>query len=149
MMPGTRVGSLAEPAPMRDRHRQRIVELLDGISIELSTREHGSEQLCCGFLPPGTAVYVNFAPNDSYHTVVEAAARLKRAGFCPVPHVAARYLTGLTQLDDFLARAVGAGVDRVLVIAGDLDRPAGPFHSSLELIETGLLAKHGIRTVGI
>src|SRR5215469_14368598 len=149
MMPAARVGNRAEPAPMLDRQRQRIAELLGGISIELSTREHGGEQLCCGFLTPGTPVYVNFAPNDSYHAVVEAAARLKRAGFCPVPHVAARYLTGPTQLDDFLARAVGAGVDRVLVIAGDLGRPAGPFHSGLELIDTGLLPKHGLRTVGI
>lgn len=149
MMPGARVGSLAEPAPVLDRQQQRITELLSGVSIELSAREHGSEQLCCGFLAPGTPVYVNFGPNDSYHAVVETAARLKRAGFCPVPHVAARYLTGPTQLDDFLARAVGAGVDRVLVIGGDLDRPAGPFHASLELIETGLLAKHGIRTVGV
>ncbi|MGH7008910.1 MAG: methylenetetrahydrofolate reductase, partial [Stellaceae bacterium] len=139
----------AEPARVLDRQQQRITELLSGVSIELSAREHGSEQLCCGFLAPDTPVYVNFGPNDSYHAVVETAARLKRAGFCPVPHVAARYLTGPTQFDDCLARAVGAGVDRVLVIAGDLDRPAGPFHSSLELIETGLLAKHGIRTVGV
>ncbi|MGH6977314.1 MAG: methylenetetrahydrofolate reductase [Stellaceae bacterium] len=149
MMPAARVGSLAGHAPMFDRQRRRIAELLGGISIELSSREHGSEHLCRGFLAPGTPVYVNFAPNDSYHAVVETAARLKRAGFCPIPHVAARYLTGPTQLDDFLARAVGAGIDRVLVIAGDLDRPAGPFHSSLELIETGLLGKYGIRTVGI
>lgn len=149
MMPAARVGSVAETAPSHDCQRRRIAGLLDGLSIELSAREHGGEQLCCGFLAPGTPVYVNFAPNDSYHAVVETAARLKRVGFCPVPHVAARYLTGPTQLDDFLARAVGAGVDRVLVIAGDLDRPAGPFHSSLELIETGLFAKHGIRTVGI
>ncbi|MGH7007655.1 MAG: hypothetical protein ACRED7_04565, partial [Stellaceae bacterium] len=148
-MLGARVSSLAEPASLLDRQQQRITELLSGVSIELSAREHGSEQLCCGFLAPGTPVYVNFGPNDSYHAVVETAARLKRAGFCPVPHVAARYLTGPTQFDDFLARAVGAGVDRVLVIAGDLDRPAGPFHSSLELIETGLLDKHGIRTVGV
>lgn len=149
MTPAARVSSLAEPRPTPDFRRQRIAELLGGISIELSAREHGSEQLCCGFLAPSTPVYVNFAPNDSYHTVVETTARLKRAGFCPVPHVAARYLTGPTQLDDFLARAVGVGVDRVLVIAGDLDQPAGPFHSSLELIETGLLSKHGIRTVGV
>lgn len=149
MMPSTGIGGLAETAPTGARLRQRAVELLRGVSIELSAREHGGEQLCRGFLAPGTPVYVNFAPDDSYHAVVETAARLKRAGFCPVPHVATRYLTGLTQLDDFLARSVGAGVDRVLVIAGDLDRPAGPFHSSLELIETGLLAKRGIRSVAI
>lgn len=150
MMPGPHGGGLAEPAPSPDcQRRQSVSDLLRGISIELSARERGAEQLCRGFLAPGTSVYINFAPHDSYHEIVEAAARVKRAGFCPVPHVAARYLTGLTQLDDFLTRAAGVGVDQVLVIAGDLDRPVGPFHSSIELIETGLLAKCGIRTVGI
>ncbi|MGH7015071.1 MAG: methylenetetrahydrofolate reductase [Stellaceae bacterium] len=140
---------MTEPAASPNRQRQRIADLLRGASIELSAREHGAEQLCRGFLAPGTLVYINFAPNDTYHAVVETAARLKRAGFRPVPHVAARYLTGPTQLDDLLARAVGAGVEQVLVIAGDVDRPAGPFHSSIELIETGLLAKRGIRSVGV
>jgi len=127
----------------------RIADLLRDVSIEMSARERGGEQLCRGFLAPGSAVYINFAPNDSYHEIVQAAARLKRAGFNPVPHIAARYLTGLTQFDDFLVRAVGTGVEQVLVVAGDLERPAGPFHSSLELIETGLLAKRGIRMVGV
>lgn len=149
MMPDPRIGGLAESTPPPDNQRRRVAELLRGISLELSARERGAEQLCRGFLPPGTAVYINFAPDDSYHAVVETAARLKRAGFRPVPHVAARYLTGLTQLDDFLARAVGIGVDQVLVVAGDLDRAVGPFHSSLEIIETGLLGKRGIHNVGI
>lgn len=135
-------------APTCDRS-QPVVDLLRNVSIELSARDRGAEQLCRGFLAPGTSVYVNFAPNDSYHAIVEVAARLKRAGFCPVPHIAARSLTGLTQLDDFLRRARGVGVDQALIVAGDLDPPAGPFHSSLELIETGLLAKCGLRSVGI
>lgn len=149
MMPVPRIGELPEPASSPDHRRQSVSDLLRGISIELSARERGAEQLCRGFLAPNTPVYINFAPHDSYHEIVETAARLKRAGFRPVPHVAARYLTGHTQLDDFLARAVNVGVDQVLVIAGDLERPAGPFHSSLELIETGLLAKRGICSVGV
>lgn len=148
MTPEPRVGNPQSSAPAPDRSPP-IADLLRDVSIELSVRERGAEQLCRGFLAPGTPIYVNFAPNDTYHAIVETAGRLKRSGFRPVPHVAARYLTSLTQFDDFLQRAADAGVEQALVIAGDLDRPAGPFHSSLELIETGLLAKRGIRTVGV
>ncbi|MDE2230367.1 MAG: methylenetetrahydrofolate reductase [Alphaproteobacteria bacterium] len=149
MTPVPRISSRADDTPLSDRYKRRIADLLRGISIELSARERDAEQLCRSFLAPGTPLYINFAPNDSYHATIEAASRLKRAGFRPVPHIAARHLTGLTQLDNLLARASDAGVDQALIIAGDLDRPAGPFHSSIELIETGLLAKRGIRTVGI
>ncbi len=149
MTPGPRTGGQTGTAASTAPHRQNTGALLRGISIELSAREHNGDQLCRGFLAAGASVYINFTPNDSYHAIVETAARIRRAGFRPVPHVAARYLTGLTQLDDFLARAAAVGVDQVLAIGGDLDRPAGPFHSSLELIETGLLAKHGIHSVGI
>jgi methylenetetrahydrofolate reductase (NADPH) len=148
MTPDRRIDKARSSAPASDRS-QRIADLVRDVSIELSAGERGAEQLCRGFLPAGASVYINFAPHDSYHAIVDTAARLKRAGFRPVPHVAARYLTGRTQLDDFLARAAGAGVEQVLVVAGDLDPPAGPFHSSLELIETGLLAKRGMRSVGV
>jgi methylenetetrahydrofolate reductase (NADPH) len=75
---------------------------------------------------------------------------LRRAGFVPVPHVAARALVGFTQLNDFLARLAGeAGVEETLVIAGDLGRPAGPFHGAFEILATGLFERHGIRRIGI
>jgi methylenetetrahydrofolate reductase (NADPH) len=67
-----------------------------------------------------------------------------------VPHLAARNIATGAELDDLLANlAAGAGVRCVLVIAGDRDRPAGPFASALELIESGLLQRHGITEIGI
>ena len=38
---------------------------------------------------------------------------------------------------------------QVLVIAGDRDPPAGSFRSALDVIDGGLLQRHGIREVGI
>jgi methylenetetrahydrofolate reductase (NADPH) len=40
-------------------------------------------------------------------------------------------------------------VESALVIAGDSERAAGPFDSSLTLLETGLFQRHGIVHVGI
>jgi methylenetetrahydrofolate reductase (NADPH) len=136
--------------PALDPERQAIRELVRGASVELSARDRATPDAYQALLPRGTAIYINFAPGDSYHGSVDAAVRIRRAGFRPVPHVAARYLAGPTQLADFLARAQGeAGIDDVLLIAGDIDQPAGAFRSSLDLIETGLLEKHGIRRIGI
>jgi methylenetetrahydrofolate reductase (NADPH) len=67
-----------------------------------------------------------------------------------VPHIAARGIASFTQLGDFLARLAGeAGVTRALVIGGDFDPPAGPYPSSLELLRSDLLQKHGFRRIGL
>jgi methylenetetrahydrofolate reductase (NADPH) len=56
----------------------------------------------------------------------------------------------LSLIDDVLARLVGdAGVTQVLVIAGDIARPAGELHSAMQILESGPLEKHGIHTVGV
>src|SRR5262249_5902261 len=123
---------------------------LAGASLELSSRDPGEIDACAELLEPGTSVYISMPPGQTYHGTVALAARLARAGFRPVPHVAARRIAGREALADYLARAAGeAGVDRALVIAGDSDRASGPFDSSLALLETGLFQRHGITRIGV
>ncbi len=130
--------------------RDSISAFLAGASLELSSRDPAEIDACAGLLEPGTPVYISFPPGQTYHGTVALAARLARAGFRPVPHVAARRLAGRDALDDYLARAVGeAGVDSALVIAGDSDRPGRAFDSSLALLETGLFQRHGIVRIGV
>ena len=130
--------------------RQRIVELMRGASLEVSARDPLAGAALADLVAPGTTVFINTAPGDTHHAIIEAAARLRCAGLCPVPHVAARPLASFTQLHDYLRRLAGeAGVESALVIAGDLDRPAGPFASSFEILSTGLFERHGIRRIGL
>jgi methylenetetrahydrofolate reductase (NADPH) len=130
-------------------HQAQLKALLSGFSIEASSGDAAIEA-AASHLASGSDVYVNWLPDDNHHRSVAACATLRRAGLNPVPHVAARYLTGLTQLQDFLARLAGeAGVQQVLAIAGDRDRPVGPFDSSLQLLETGLFERYRIAKVGL
>jgi methylenetetrahydrofolate reductase (NADPH) len=130
--------------------RQRIIELMGGASLEVSARDPLAGAALADLVAGGTTVFINIAPGDTPRAIVAAASRLRRAGFRPVPHVAARPLASFTELLDFLSRLAGeAGVDTALVIAGDLDRPAGPFASSFEILSTGLFERHGIRRVGL
>jgi methylenetetrahydrofolate reductase (NADPH) len=64
--------------------------------------------------------------------------------------VAARSLVGFTQLNDLLARVAGeAGVRQALVIGGDLDPPAGPFHDSCEILSLNVFEKYGFTRIGL
>ncbi|HEV2552007.1 MAG TPA: hypothetical protein VGU20_32160 [Stellaceae bacterium] len=136
--------------PTEDELRQAVIELADGASFELSARDPLAGEPLREAARPGSTVYIAFAPTDTHHGILAAATRLKRAGFAPVPHIAARTLASFTQLNDYLARMAGeAGIDRALVIAGDIERPIGPFATSLELLNTGLFEKYGIRRIDI
>jgi len=129
------------------RQRQRAVALIRDCSIELSPRDEFAGEALRTLLAAGTTVFVNHPSSVTHHDIVAACARLRRAGFVPVPHVAARRLASFTQASDFLQRAVGeAEVDRILLIGGD-DSPVGPFRAGLDLLATGVLERHGIAHV--
>src|SRR6266446_8401604 len=147
-MEPTAASQLIGASPEEDR--RGIQALLAGASLEISSRDPAEIDACAGILEPGTAVYISMPPGQTYHGNVALAARLKRAGFRPVPHVAARRIASREALDEYLSRAEGeAGVDGALVIAGDSDWASGPFDSSLALLETGLFQRHGIVHIGV
>jgi methylenetetrahydrofolate reductase (NADPH) len=127
--------------------RRRVAELIGGCSIELSPRDELAGDALRKLLDPGSIVFVNHPPSVTHHDIVAACARLSRAGFVAVPHVAARRLASFTQASDFLHRAAGeAGVERALIIGGD-DSPVGPFRASLDLLATGVVERNGINRV--
>jgi methylenetetrahydrofolate reductase (NADPH) len=127
--------------------QQRAASLIGACSIELSPLDDCAGDPLRALMCPGTTVFVSHPPGVTHHDIVGACARLRRAGFVPVPHVASRRLASFTQASDFLQRAVGeAGIDRILLIGGD-DAPVGPFHASLDLLATGVVERHGIHQV--
>ena len=118
-------------------------------SVEISSRGHQLAELCDNFAA-GTDVTITFLPGDHYQHNVETAAALRRLGFNPVPHIAAREMASRAALDDFFARARGeADVRRVLLIAGDVAIAKGPFKSSHDIRASGLLEAHDFRSVSV
>lgn len=102
-----------------------------------------------GLVAAGKRIYIPHTPRTELRDTVELATRLRKETMEPVPHLAARRIVNLAVLDDFLARLSGeAGVSQVLIVAGDAE-PSGVLGSALEILESGVLEKHGIRTIGV
>jgi methylenetetrahydrofolate reductase (NADH) len=129
---------------------QEIADFMRGFSIE-ATRPTAEEIAVLSSLAPrGTRVYVSAVPTRPIQEPLDSAIRLKAAGFSPVPHIAARAFASAAALDRFLAQLTQeAGVERILIIAGDRDRPAGDYRSALEVIDGGLLRRRSINEIGI
>ena len=141
----------ARPGPIAaagDRIRDRAAALIAAASIELSPRDEWTGRRLRDLFAAGTGVFVNHPGSVTHQHIAAACARLRQAGFEPVPHVAARRLASFTQANDFLRRIAGeAGVETVLLIGGDAEPPVGPFHDSLALLASGVVERHGIRQI--
>jgi methylenetetrahydrofolate reductase (NADPH) len=140
---------------MKDRDEgtdavQAIGAFMRGYSIE-ATRPKADDIAALGAIAPaGTSVYLSAVPAQRADEAVEHASRLRRSGFEPVPHLAVRAFASVGEIDRLLARlSAEAGVRQLLVIAGDRDPPAGSLRGALDVIDSGLLQRHGIREVGI
>jgi methylenetetrahydrofolate reductase (NADPH) len=133
----------APPDPMSLR------QLIEGFSIEATPRQLASAGSLESRLPPGTNVYVPYLPRASMADTVRACRQLAEEGFRAVPHVTARAAPSRAKLDEQLARLAEAGAASLLLIAGDRRRPAGPFKTTLDVLDTGLLQAHGFADVGV
>lgn len=121
----------------------------DGFSLEATRPSDAELARLSDWLQPGTAVYLSRVPSQPARELIAAAARLRRAGFEPVAHLAARRIGSAAELADFLARVRGeADMRRVLVIAGD-GAAGGPFADALAVIRHGGLRQAGIAEIGI
>jgi methylenetetrahydrofolate reductase (NADPH) len=130
--------------------KQLIQDLLAGFSIETTVRESQRLERFSDHVPPGTCLYIAHVPGTSPDDTVALAKRLRAEGLEPVPHIVARRIESQTMLDRFLGRLVGeAGVTQVLVVAGDIAKPEGGLDSALQILDSGLLEKHGIRKLGV
>jgi methylenetetrahydrofolate reductase (NADPH) len=124
--------------------------LLNNYSIEMTAKDVAQLEQASDVIPPGTKIPVTFLPGETFEMRIAAAKRVRELGFLPIPHISARRLSSQQELEGFLAglqREVGT--DHAFVVAGDPPQPLGPYEDALSIIRSGLLAKYGIRRVGI
>lgn len=128
----------------------QIIALTHDYSIETTPGTAAKVESFRALLPAGTCVNVTFLPGTDYNDTVATARRLKDEGMVPVPHIAARSIPSQAALETYLGRLRDeAGVTQALVIGGGLKKPLGAFDAAIQLLETGLFEKHGIRKIGI
>jgi methylenetetrahydrofolate reductase (NADPH) len=118
--------------------------MLTDFSFETVARRAGELADVRDVLPPGTRVAIPHLDGDDLPTLVDAAHTVRELGFVPVPHLAARRLESAAGL-----AGLRAATDQLFVVGGDPTVARGPFPDALALIESGLLAEHGFRSIGL
>lgn len=129
--------------------KRAVVAFARDASTEISVHDERLLQALAQRLPAGTPVYIAHTPKASVDDVMRVAIKVQAAGFAASPHLVARRLPGEQALRVSLARLRDHGVEQALLVAGDLDRPLGPFRSTLEVMATGALEEAGLKRIGV
>lgn len=133
-----------------DPVRRIAADLVVSGSLEIGAHRPQDAAAVAELLPTGTPVFVNHLPRHTLADTLAGLIAVRRAGLEPVPHMAARRITSREEAISFLERATGeADVQKVLVIGGDTAQAAGPYADAGAFLKDGLLARHGIREVGL
>lgn len=130
--------------------REDISRFMSGFTLETTPASAAKVADFREHVRPGTPVYITFLPGSDFGDTIVLAARLRREGFEPVPHFAARSMPSQAFVESSLARLRDeAGVTRVLLIGGAVPRPLGPYSDTMQVLETGLFDRYGIRQIGL
>lgn len=128
---------------------EAVLSYLKGLSIE-STPKGVKKVDHSTILPANTPVYITHLGGEKPEAMADAAAKLRDEGMVPVPHIGARNLKGMDELEDILTRCCErAKLDNVLLIGGSSKKPGGDVTETLQVMQSGLLESCGIKRVGL
>ena len=128
----------------------QVEAFLQGYSIEVMPRTAEKIENFRDLLPAGTRVYIAQLEGTPIEDMVATAKRLAAEGYNVMPHFPARIIKDQPMLEDWIARYQGeANVTQALLLAGGVDAPHGQYHSSLQLLESGLFDKAGFNRLHV
>ena len=135
----------AASAPLKER----VIAFMRAASIEITPAEHKHLPALRDLLPPACPIYISHVPNATLAQVVNTALAVQAAGFQATPHLVARRINYPQTLRTTLAELLERGVEQVLLVAGDTKHVAGEYESTLDIFNSGVIEKSGIKKIGV
>ena len=130
--------------------KQQVVDFMSDFTIETTPGSAAKIPDYRVHLRPGCPIAVTFLPGSDYRDTISTCKRLHEEGFEPVPHFVGRSVPSEHDLVSFLDGVTSeANVSHVVALAGAVDKPLGPYDSSMALLETGLFEKYNIKKIGV
>jgi len=115
------------------RHAATVIRLLTAARYEVLPTASTEDKLL-EHVPRDRTITVTASPSKGLEATFDLAERLHGHGYVVVPHLAARMVSGRSELEEIVDRLVGKGITRVFVPGGDAE-PAGDYLDALGLLE--------------
>jgi len=113
--------------------KHALVRLLQSARYEVLPTP-STEEKVLAHVPVECAVTVTASPSKGLDVTFDLAERLGKAGYTAVPHLAARMVSGRTELEEICARLTAADITTIFVPGGDAET-VGTYPDALALLE--------------
>ncbi|MGH3347091.1 MAG: methylenetetrahydrofolate reductase [Nocardioides sp.] len=113
--------------------RSTLIRLLENARYEVLPTASAEDTLL-EHVPRDRTITVTASPSKGLASTFELAERLAGHGYDVVPHVAARMVSGRTELSEVADRLTGKSITSIFVPGGDAE-PVGDYPDSLSLLE--------------
>ena len=132
---------------MRNKDREAVRRLLQHARYEvLPTATIEAKVL--GSVPTDIPVTITASPSMGLDRTVELAESLTSQGYDVVPHLAARMISGRSELTELVERLTAAGVTNVFVPGGDA-QAVGDYPDALAMLEDLTAMGSPFKDVGV
>ena len=127
--------------------KDNIISLIQGFTIELNPKVRF--KLNSIPLDSKNHIYITYLPDASENDILETVEFVSNQKLIPIVHLPARNMKDLNHVRDFL-KEVRKRTDssKILVIGGGGDQ-RGSVTSSLDILDSSLLAEFGFHHIGI
>lgn len=127
--------------------RHAVEALVGAADIEVTPLRGADKKLA--IVPARTTITVTCSAKLGLERTLEFSEFAAKAGFRVVPHLAARQVADEADLRRFVGQLGDSGITDLYVIGGDAPKPAGPYSSAVEVLETLAGIDHSLQTIGV
>ncbi|WP_146362633.1 methylenetetrahydrofolate reductase [Arthrobacter yangruifuii] len=131
-----------------NEQRSTLAALLDNISYEIMPFKTAKDKVVAE-VPTSIPLTVTATGGKGLEPTLETAVYLQSRGYSVAPHIPARLVRDVEELDTVVRRLEAANIHRVFIIGGDIEEPAGEFHDAFGLLEALKDRGHHFTDVGI
>ena len=117
----------------RKKDAVTALRLLDAARYEVLPTKTVEEKVLTS-VPKNVTVTVTASPSKPLDETFTLAEKFTADGYTAIPHIAARMVTGRSELNEIIARLKERGITKIFVPGGDAEQ-AGDYPDALDLLE--------------
>ena len=126
-----------------------VKKFLNSYSIETTPNVYARYGGFSEFLSKDHDVYITYLPDENSNNVVNTAKKLREEGYEVIPHLPARTIVNVNELEKYLGDLANvSGCTKILIIGGGGNQ-AGNISSTMDVLQSDFLSKFNFKFVGV
>ena len=128
-------------------NKENIISLIEGFTIELNPKVR--HKLNSIPLDKKNNIYITYLPDAEENDILETVEFVANNNLTPITHLPARTMKDMNHVRSFLSQIRERTDSQKILVIGGGGNQLGEVKSSLEILESGVLAEYNFHEIGI